>query len=215
MKEGDHLIVHPEIVECLGRLQFRTSFGQNVLLHSIEVGHIAGLMAAELGLDIDLARRGGLLHDIGKAVDQTQQGSHPALGAEIAKRCGERPEVVEAIGGHHDDVDGVTYIYTVLASAADAVSASRPGARRDSFERYIERMQKLEAIATSFPGIGSAYAISAGREIRVIAKPDDVTDDQAVVIARDIAKRIEAELTYPGEIKVTLLRERRVVEVAR
>ncbi len=207
--------VHPEVVQCLGRLQFRTSFGQNVLLHSIEVGHIASMIAADLGLDPVLAKRCGLLHDIGKAVDQTQQGTHPGLGAEIAKRCGERPEVVEAIGGHHDDVNVVQYAYTVLANAADAISASRPGARRDSTERYIQRLQKLEEIGNAVEGVQSAYAIAAGREIRVILNPDKLNDDQALVVARDLAKRIEAELTYPGEIKVTVLREKRVVEYAR
>ena len=207
--------VHPDIVECLGRLQFRTSFGQNVLLHSLEVGHVCGMMASELGLDAQLAKRCGILHDIGKAVDQTQQGSHPALGADIARRCGEREEVIEAVGGHHDDVETVKFAYTVLASAADAVSASRPGARRDNFERYVERLKKLEEISNSFAGVKQSYAIQAGREVRVIASPDAMSDEQMLVVARDIAKRIESELTYPGEVKVTLLRERRVIEYAR
>jgi len=207
--------VHPDVVECLGRLQFRTSFGQNVLLHSIEVGHICAMIAAELGLDPVLAKRCGILHDIGKAVDQNQQGSHPALGAEIAKRCGEPDEVVEAVGGHHDDVDDVKFAYTVLANAGDAISASRPGARRDNFERYVERLRKLEEISDSFPGVKKSYAIQAGREVRVIATPDAMTDEEMQVVARQIARRIEDEMTYPGEIRVTLLRERRVVEYAR
>lgn len=207
--------VHPEIVNCVGRLQFRTSFGQNVLLHSMEVGEIAKMIASELGLDPKLALRCGILHDIGKAVDQSQQGSHPALGGEIAKRCGECEEVVEAVAGHHDDVEEVKFAYTVLANAADAISASRPGARRDNFERYVERLRKLEEISDSFAGIKKSFAIQAGREVRVIASPEELSDDEMQVTARQIARRIEEEVTYPGEVRITLLRERRVVEYAR
>ncbi|MHC5020360.1 MAG: ribonuclease Y [Planctomycetota bacterium] len=207
--------VHPEVVNCVGRLQFRTSFGQNVLLHSIEVGEIAKMIASEIGLDPKLALRCGILHDIGKAVDQSQQGSHPELGGEIAKRCGEREEVVEAVAGHHDDVEEVKFAYTVLANAADAISASRPGARRDNFERYVERLRKLEEISDSFHGVKKSFAIQAGREVRIIASPDQLTDDEMQVTARQIARRIEDEVTYPGEVRVTLLRERRVVEYAR
>jgi len=204
----------PAEIECLGRLKYRTSYGQNQLQHSIEVANLAGTMASELGLDIQLAKRCGLLHDIGKSVDQEVEGSHPEIGADIARKCGEPQEVVEAIRGHHEDVEAAN-IYTVLVSAADAISAARPGARRETLEKYVKRLQRLEEIAGAFPGVESAYAIRAGREVRVIVNADRVDDKVAAKMCRDIAKEIEEEMTYPGEVKVTLIRESRFVEVAR
>ena len=198
----------------LGRLHYRTSFGQNVLRHSIEVAFLCQTMAEELGLDGDLARRCGLLHDIGKAADHEIEGSHPAIGADIVKRLGERPEVVNAVAGHHGDVPP-TSPYAVLVSAADAMSASRPGARRETLERYVKRLENLENIACEFDGVKQAYAIQAGREIRVIVDPKRVDDANAWKTARDIAEKVEKELTYPGEVKVTLLREVRCIEFAR
>jgi ribonuclease Y len=206
--------VHQRIVELLGRLKYRTSFGQNVLQHSIEVASISGAIASEMKLDNQLARRCGLLHDIGKALDHEMEGGHPEIGADIAKRCDESREVVDAVGKHHEDANG-QYIYTVLISAADAISASRPGARRESFEKYIKRLEKLEDVANSFDGVDSAFAIQAGREIRVIVNSEKVDDKQAFMICRNIAQKIQSELSYPGEVKVTLIRETRVVEVAR
>lgn len=206
--------VHPRIVECIGRLKFRYSYGQNVLVHSKEVGWLAASMAAELRLDPALARRCGFLHDIGKAVDQETEGGHPAVGFEIAKRCDENPRVVNAIGGHHGDIPSISP-YTPLVQAADAISASRPGARLDSLERYIKRLRTLEETVASFDGVKNAYAIQAGREVRVLVNPERVNDQASLRLARDIAKRIESQLTYPGEIKVTLIREKRVVEYAR
>ena len=194
------------MIHLLGRLRFRTSYSQNVLRHSIEVAFLAGMMAEEMGLDGDLARRCGLLHDIGKAADHEAEGGHPKIGAELLKRYGEGPEVVHAALGHHDDIR-IDHPYTVLVAAADACSASRPGARRETLERYIKRMEELEAIATGFPGVEQAFAIQAGRELRVIASAKDTTDASAAKICRDIAKAFEQQLTYPGEIKVTVLRE--------
>jgi len=207
--------VHDKLVHLLGRLKFRTSYSQNVLQHSLEVAHLCGLLAEELGLDGRLARRCGLLHDIGKAADHEMEGGHPEIGAELARRYGEtRPEVLHAIAGHHDDV-GINHIYTVLVAAADAISAARPGARRETLEKYIKRLEELEAIATGFPGVEQAYAIQAGREVRVLVDSGKISDHDAIRLARDIAKAIEEKLTYPGEIKVTVMRETRAVEYAR
>ena len=206
--------LHPKLVHLLGRLRFRTSYTQNVLRHSIEVAFLAGMMAEEIGLDGTLARRCGLLHDIGKAADHEAEGGHPKIGAELLKRYGEGPEVVHAALGHHDDIR-VDHPYTVLVAAADACSASRPGARRETLERYIKRMEELESIARAFPGVEQAYAIQAGRELRVIASARDTTDLSAAKICRDIAQAFEQQLTYPGEIKVTVLRETRVTEMAK
>jgi ribonuclease Y len=203
-----------QIVNLLGRLKFRTSYSQNVLRHSIEVAFVAGTIAEEIGLNGALARRAGLLHDIGKAADHDTEGGHPQIGADILKRYGEVPEVVHAALGHHDDIR-IDMPYTVLVAAADAASASRPGARRETLDRYIKRMQELETIATSFPGVEQAFAIQAGREVRVIASTKQTTDESAAKICRDIAKAFEEQLTYPGEIKVTMIRETRVTETAR
>jgi len=206
--------VHARIQELLGRLKFRTSYGQNVLQHSIEVANIAAALAAEMKLDTTLARRAGMLHDIGKALDHEMEGGHPEIGADVAKRCDESREVVDAVGRHHEDVDP-TYIYTVLVAAADAISASRPGARRESFEKYIKRLEKLETVANSFEGVDSSFAIQAGREIRVIVNSKKVDDEKSFLLCRNIADKIQSELSYPGEVKVTLIRETRVVEMAK
>ena len=206
--------LHPKEVQLLGRLKYRTSYGQSVLGHSIEVAHLSGLLAEELGLDGQLARRAGLLHDIGKAVDHEVQGGHPEIGADLARRYNEREEVIHAIGGHHEP-NIQDALYTIVVSAADAVSASRPGARRETLEKYVQRLEKLEEIARRFDGVEAAYAIQAGREVRVVVNADKVDDGLAIKVCRDIAKAVEAELTYPGEVKVTLIRERRVVEYAR
>lgn len=206
--------LHPKIIEMLGRLQFRTSYGQNVLQHSIEVAHIASLMAQELGVNVRLARRAGLLHDIGKAVDFEQEGTHQQIGADMAKRYGESDEVVHAIMAHHEDIPPNT-IEAILVLVADAVSAARPGARRESLEAYIKRLEKLEKLAHSFTGVDKAFAIQAGREIRIMVKPDVVDDAGSVKLARDIAKKIERELEYPGQIRVSLIRETRMVEYAK
>jgi ribonuclease Y len=205
--------LHRKQIDLLGRLKYRTSYGQNVLQHSIEVAYLCQIMAEELGLDGRLARRCGLLHDIGKAVDHEVEGGHPQIGADICKRFNERPEVLNAIAGHHGDVDAISP-YCVLVMAGDAISASRPGSRRESLERYIQRLQQMEEIATACPGVKQAYAIQAGRELRVMVDCNRVSDAQATKIARDIAKRVEEEITYPGEVKVTVLRELRAVEIA-
>lgn len=206
--------LHERIVNMLGRLHYRTSYSQNVLRHSIEVAWVASMIADEMGLNPDLARRAGLLHDIGKAADHDTEGGHPQIGADLLKRYGEGPEVVHAALGHHDDIRP-DMPYTVLVAAADACSASRPGARRETLDRYIKRMQELESIATSFPGVEQAFAIQAGREVRVIASTKLTTDESAAKICRDIAKAFEQQLTYPGEIKVTVIRESRFTETAR
>jgi ribonuclease Y len=207
--------LHDKLVQLLGRLKFRTSYSQNVLNHSLEVAHLSGMMADELGLDGRLARRCGLLHDIGKAADHEMEGGHPKIGAELAKRHGETSkEVLHAIAGHHDDVT-IDHIYTVLVAAADAISASRPGARRETLEKYVKRLEELEAVASGFPGVEHAYAIQAGREVRVIANASQTSDSDAVKVCHDIARAIEEQLHYPGEIKVTVVRETRAVEYAR
>jgi len=206
--------INGELVRLLGRLKYRTSYGQNVLMHSIEVSHIAGMMASELGLDPTLARRAGLLHDIGKALNHEVEGSHVQIGVDLAKKYRENKDVVHAIEAHHSDVEAQT-IVAVLVQAADAISAARPGARRENLENYIKRLEKLEEIATSFDGVEKSFAIQAGRELRLMVKPEVVNDENMVLIAREIVKRIENELEYPGQIKVNVIRESRTVEYAK
>lgn len=212
--EADIQGLHPKISATMGRLHYRTSYGQNILRHSIEVAYLCQVIADELGLDGALARRCGFLHDIGKALDHEAEGGHPAIGMEFAKKFGEKEAVLNAIGGHHGDIESTTP-YTPIVMAADAISGARPGARRETLERYVKRLEELEGIATSFPGVKEAFAIQAGREVRVIVDAKRVDDAEAAKIALDVAKRVEAEMTYPGEIRVTVLRELRAVEYAR
>lgn len=206
--------IHPELIKTLGRLKYRTSYGQNMLQHSREVAYLAGMMAGELGVDVKLAKRSGLLHDIGKAIDHETEGSHQEIGANLAKKHNENNKVVNAILVHHGDGDPIT-VEAALVAAADALSAARPGVRRESIEHYLKRLEKLEQMALSFKGVDKCYAIQAGREIRLIVKPEDVNDELSSLIARDLAKKIEAEMSYPGQIKVTVIRESRHVEYAK
>jgi len=206
--------LNPEEIKLIGRLKYRTSYGQNVLQHSKEAAYLAGAMAAELGQDIKTAKRAGLLHDIGKSVDHEVEGTHAQIGADLAKKCGESDKIVYAIASHHEEKPTNT-ILSVLIQAADAISASRPGVRRETFEKYVKRLEELESIATSFPGVNKTYAINAGREIRVMVEPDKISDTESVKLLQDISKKIEENLNYPGQIKVTLIRETRVVDYAK
>ena len=206
--------LHPDVIKLLGKLKYRTSYGQNVLNHSIEVSNLARIMAEELGLDPKRAKRAGLLHDIGKALDHDMEGTHVQIGVDVLKKYKENPLVINAVEAHHGDVEPQT-LEAVLVQAADAISASRPGARRETLEAYIKRLESLEAIADSFEGVEKSFAIQAGREVRIIVKPDRITDDQMTVLARDVSKRIENEMDYPGQIKVNIIRETRVIDYAK
>ncbi|HCA71822.1 MAG TPA: ribonuclease Y, partial [Ruminococcaceae bacterium] len=206
--------IHPELVKLLGRLRYRTSYGQNVLDHSLEVASLSGIMASELGLDPTMARRAGLLHDIGKALDHEMEGSHVDIGVEVARKYKESEAVVHAIAAHHNDIEPKTVI-ACLVQAADAISAARPGARRENVENYIKRLEKLEEVASGFEGVERCYAIQAGREIRVIVKPEAISDDKMTLLAHDICRKIESDLEYPGQIKVNIIRESRVADFAK
>ncbi len=212
--EANVVGIKPGMLQLLGRMHFRTSYGQNVLRHSVQVAHLCGIIAAELGIDEAMARRAGLLHDVGKSIDREIEGTHTEIGANLARRFGEPAEVVDAILNHHD-LERAETLYPVLVHAADAISAARPGARRESLESYLKRLEGLESIATSFPGVEKSYAIQAGREIRIIVEPDKVDDDAALLLARDIANRIEQDMEYPGQVQVTVVRESRAVDYAR
>ena len=220
-REGERTVMeiglhglHPDIVKLLGRLRYRTSYGQNVLNHSLEVAYLSGILAGELGLNVTQAKRAGLLHDIGKALDHEIEGSHISIGVEIAKKYRENPAIIHAIEAHHGDVEPKTPLAFVVM-AADAISAARPGARRENVESYIKRLENLEEIANSFEGVESSYAIQAGREIRIMVKPDVISDDALVILAHSIAQKIEEELDYPGQIKVNVIRESRATEYAK
>jgi ribonuclease Y len=206
--------MHPEMVKLVGRLHYRTSYGQNILKHSMEVAHLSGIIAAEIGLDQEIAKRGGFLHDIGKAMDHESEGTHVQIGAELATRYGEHPEVIHVIEGHHDDVE-LRSLYPAIVGAADAISGARPGARRESLESYVKRLKDLERLAVTFPGVESAYAIQAGREVRILVNPGKVTDDEAGDMAANISQKVEKELEYPGQVKVVVIREVRAVEYAK
>lgn len=212
--EANVVGLKPGLVQLLGRMQFRTSYGQNILKHSVQVAHLSGIIAAELGVDEAMARRAGLLHDIGKSIDREIEGTHTEIGANLGRRFGEPKEVVDAIANHHD-LDQAETLFPIIVNAADAISAARPGARRETLESYIKRLEGLESIATSFPGVDSAFAIQAGRELRIIVQPERVDDASAVLLARDIANRIEQDMEYPGQVQVTVVRESRAVEYAR
>jgi ribonucrease Y len=212
--EANVVGLKPGLLQLLGRMHFRSSYAQNVLKHSIQVAHLCGIMAAELGLDAVLARRAGLLHDVGKSIDREIEGTHVEIGINLARRFGEPFEVIDAIAHHHDPENGES-VYSVLAAAADAISAARPGARREDLETYVKRLQQLETIAVSFPGVENAFAIQAGREVRVIVQPERVSDAKATILAREIAGRIEQDMEYPGQVQVTVVRESRSVEFAR
>ena len=212
--EANVVGLKPGLVQLLGRMQFRTSYGQNILKHSVQVAHLSGIIAAEVGLDEAMARRAGLLHDIGKSIDREIEGTHTEIGANLGRRFGEPLEVIDAIANHHD-LDRSETLFPIIINAADAISAARPGARRETLESYIKRLEGLESIATSFPGVENAFAIQAGREIRIIVQPDKVDDASAVLLARDIANRIEQDMEYPGQVQVTVVRESRAVEYAR
>ena len=206
--------IHPELIRLLGRMKFRTSYGQNALKHSIEVAHLSGLLAGEVGVDVRMAKRAGLLHDIGKSVDHDMEGSHIQLGAELCRKFKESALVINAVEAHHGDVEAESMI-ACLVQAADAISAARPGARRETLETYTNRLKQLEDISNSFKGVDKSFAIQAGREVRVMVIPDQINDDEMVLLARDLSKQIEAELQYPGQIKVNVIRESRVVDYAK
>ena len=213
MDLGIHSL-HPDLVKLIGRLKYRTSYGQNVLSHSLEVAWLAGLMAGELGVNVQLARRAGLLHDIGKALDHEIEGSHVQIGVDICKKYRENPQIIHAIEAHHGDVEPKTVLAFIIM-AADAISAARPGARRENMESYIKRLETLEALCNGFEGVESSYAVQAGREVRILVQPDKVGDDQVILLARQVAKKIEDELDYPGQIKVSVIRESRATEYAK